>query len=96
MKTVIVKNIEPLGENVLIEIDQIETKTESGLIISVSTPVSVNMRTATVRAVNKNSFLAPGDTVYIPGMNLMAAQVEVDGKEMYLVIERTIVARVNS
>ena len=87
--------IKPLGENILIEIEELESTTASGLIVSVNKPESVDMRTAVVRAVNDNdSKLQVNDRVYIPGMNLMAARVQVDGTEMYIVLEKVIVAKI--
>jgi len=86
--------IKPLGENVLLELIELETTTASGLIMTINNSVSTDMRTAIVRAVNDDSKLSVNDRVYIPGMNLMAARINIDGKEMYLVVEKVIVAKI--
>jgi co-chaperonin GroES (HSP10) len=88
--------ITPLNDNILLELieEKEEITTESGIILTQGKPVSSSMRKAKVMAVNEDcESMKAGDVVYIPGMNLAAALVEVDGREMYLVIEKTIVAK---
>jgi co-chaperonin GroES (HSP10) len=85
--------LKPLNGNIIIELEETEKVTKSGLIATVNTYNFNENRTAIVLAVCDESKLSVGDRVCIQGPNLTSALFKYEDKEIFIVKEHNLVAK---